>query len=115
MKTVLKTRRTVAALRKSARCTLAVALFFAVGILGTTLVTANGENDRAQLADEATAARVLGRAVPTIHETSLSISRVGIGIDPASLGDRRAIHVSYGVGGAPVILLTISRGAVESV
>lgn len=91
------------------RWILVLGLVFAASALGTVLVTANGEDNRAALSDEAAAVALLGRSLPSIHDASVDLSRSGIGIDPASR-PRRAVHVAYSLSGVNVAALTIQRG-----
>src|SRR5438067_986013 len=95
--------------RSVARWSAAIVLFFAVGVLGTSLITANGDNDRAVLTDEVTAVRVLGRPLPAIHDTTVGLARFGIGVDQAT-GPQQAVHIAYALEGKPVLLLTVNRG-----
>lgn len=59
--------------------TLVSTLLFVGAVVGTALVAANAEGDRASLSDEATAAAVLGRPLPAIRSVDLALNRSASG------------------------------------
>ncbi len=94
--------------------TLTLLVIAVAAFVGTMLVAGQGENNRASLTDEGTAAAFLGRPLPEIRAAFGSMHRSGIGIDPAT-AQNRAVHVSYAIGKANVAVLTIQRGSLVPV
>lgn len=68
---------------------------------------------QATLGDIQAAEAILGQPVPQVRARFRDLTQSGIGIDPIGPDEStRGVHISYGIQGRNVVLLTIRRGSI---